>query len=77
MWGGGGKSLKDLLVRAKTLVGKEDGKFLEINNYCSWHKKLFRGQSVIQLSFHAPFMLDEHCGIDDWEIILTDKWQNK
>ena len=33
--------------------------------------------SVFQISFHAHFMLDEHCGIDDWEIILIDKETRK
>ena len=35
------------------------------------------GHSVIQVSFHAHFMLDGHCGINDWEIILIDKGCNK
>ena len=36
-----------------------------------------KGYSVIQVSFHANFMLDEHCSINDWEIILIDKGRNK
>ena len=47
------------------------------NNYCSCHRKFCRGHSVIQVLFHAHFMLDGHCGIDDWEIILIDKGRNK
>ena len=43
------------------------------NNYRSYHRKFCRGDSVIQVSFHAHFMLDGHCGIDDWEITLIDK----
>ena len=37
----------------------------------------FEGAIGIQVSFHAHFMLDRHCGIDDWEIILIDKGRNK
>ena len=48
-----------------------------LNNYCSCHRKFCRGHSVIQISFHAHFMLEGHCGIDSWEIILIDKGQNK
>ena len=47
------------------------------NNYRSCHRKFCRGHSVIQVSFHAHFMLDGHCGINDWEIILIDKGRNK
>ena len=47
------------------------------NNYRSCHRKFCRGHSVIQVSFHAHFMLDGHCGIDDWEIILIVKGRNK
>ena len=47
------------------------------NKYRSCHRKFCRGHSVIQISFHAHFMLDEHCGINDWEIILVDKERNK
>ena len=47
------------------------------NNYRSCHRKFCRGHSVIQVSFHAHFMLDGHCGIDDWEITLIDKGRNK
>ena len=47
------------------------------NNYRSCHRKFYRGRSVIHVSFHAHFMLDGHCGIDDWEIILIDKGRNK
>ena len=47
------------------------------NNYRGWHSKFFRGHSVIQVSFHAHFMLNGHCGIDDWEIILIDKGRDK
>ena len=36
-----------------------------------------RGYSVIQVSFHAHFMLGEHCSITDWEIILIGKGRNK
>ena len=32
---------------------------------------------VIQVSFHAHFILDGHCGFDDWEITLIDKGRNK
>ena len=47
------------------------------NNYRSCHRKFCRGHSVIQVSFHAHFMLDGHCGIDGWEIILIEKGRNK
>ena len=47
------------------------------NNYRSCHRKFCRGHCVIQVSFHAHFMLDGHCSIDDWEIILIDKTCNK
>ena len=47
------------------------------NNYRSCHRKLCRGQCVIQVSFHARFMLYGHCGINDWEIALIDKGHNK
>ena len=47
------------------------------NNYCSCHRKFCRAHSVIQVSFHAHFMLVGHFGIDDWEIILIDKGRNK
>ena len=47
------------------------------NNYRSCHRKFYRDRSVIHVSFHAHFMLDGHCGIDDWEIILIDKGRNK
>ena len=46
------------------------------NNYCSCHRKFCRGHSVIQVSFHAHFMLDGHC-TDNWEIMLIDKGRNK
>ena len=47
------------------------------NNYRSCHRKFCRGHSVIQVSFHSHFMLDGHCGIDGWEIILIEKGRNK
>ena len=47
------------------------------NNYRHCHGKICRGHSVIQVSFHAHLMLDGHCGIDNWEIILIDKGRNK
>ena len=47
------------------------------NNYRGWHRKFFRDHSVIQVSFHTHFMLNEHCGIDHWEIILIDKGRDK
>ena len=47
------------------------------NNYRSCHRKFSWGHSVTQVSFHAHFMLIEHCGINDWEIILVDKERNK
>ena len=47
------------------------------NNYCSCHRKFCRGHSVTQVSFHAHFMLDRHCGINIWETILIDKGHNK
>ena len=47
------------------------------NNYRSCHRNFCRSHSVIHVSFHAYFMLDGHCGIDDWEIILIDKGRNK
>ena len=47
------------------------------NNYRSCHRKFCMGHSVIQVSFHAHFMLDGHCGIDDWEIILIGKERDK
>ena len=48
-----------------------------INNYHTCHRKFCRGHSVIKFSFHAHFLLDGHCGIDNWEIILIDKGLNK
>ena len=47
------------------------------NNYHSCHRRFCRGHSVIQVSFHTHFMLDGHCGINDWEIILIDKGYDK
>ena len=41
------------------------------------HRKFCRSHSVIQVSFHARFMLDGHCVIDNWEVILIDKERNK
>ena len=38
-------------------------------------RNFFKGHSFIQVSFHAHFMLDGPCGIDDWEIILIDKFR--
>ena len=35
------------------------------------------GHSVIQVSFHAHFMLNGYCGIDEQKIILIDKGRNK
>ena len=37
----------------------------------------FVGAILIQVSSHAHFILDGHCGIEDWEIILIDKGLNK
>ena len=39
--------------------------------------KFCRDHSVIQVSFHAHFMLEGHFGINDWDIILIDKGRNK
>ena len=39
------------------------------NNYRSYLRKFCRDHSVIQVSFHAHFMLDGQCGMDDSEII--------
>ena len=39
--------------------------------------QMFTAVFVIQVSFHAHFMLNGHCGIDNWEIILIDKGRNK
>ena len=47
------------------------------NNYRNCHRKFCRGHSVIQVSLNAHFVLDGHCGIDDWEIILIYKGHNK
>ena len=47
------------------------------NNYRSCHRKFCWGHSVIQVSFHTHFMLDEHTGFNDWEITLIDKGRNK
>ena len=47
------------------------------NNYRNCHRKFCRGHSFSQVSFHAYFMSDGHCGINDWEIILIDKGRNK
>ena len=59
-------------------VGSYFTRFLTpFNNYRSCHRKFCRGNSVIEVSFYARFMLDGHCGIDDWEIILIDKGCNK
>ena len=35
------------------------------DNYRSCHRKFCKGHSFIQVSFHAYFMLDGQCGIDD------------
>ena len=50
---------------------------IRFNNYRSCHRKFCRGHSAIQVSFHAHFMLDGHCVINDWEIILIYKGCNK
>ena len=64
--------------RKKQYVGSFIIKFhTRFNNYRSCHRKFCRGHSVIQASFHANFMLDGHCGIHDWKIILIDKGRNK
>ena len=47
------------------------------NNCRSCHMKFCRDHSVIQVSFHAHFMLEGHFGINDWDIILIDKGRNK
>ena len=47
------------------------------NKYFSCHSKFCRGHTIIQVSFHAHFMLDEHFGINDWEVLLIDKGRNK
>ena len=47
------------------------------NNCHSCHRKFCTGHSVIQVSFHAHFILDGNCGIDDWEIVLFDIWRDK
>ena len=47
------------------------------NNYRSCHRKFCRRHSAIQVSFYPHFMLDGHCSIDHWEIILVDKERNK
>ena len=47
------------------------------NNYCSYQRKFCEGHSIIQCSFHAHFMLDGHCGINDWEIFLIDEGRTK
>ena len=47
------------------------------NNYRCCYRKLCRGHFVIQVSFHAHFKLDDHCGIDNWKIILIGKRCNK
>ena len=62
----------------KQYVGSFITRFrIRFNNYRSCHRKFCRGHSVIQVSFHAHFTLDGHCGIDHWEIILIDKGRNK
>ena len=48
-----------------------------LNNYRSCHRKFCWDHSAIQVSFHARFMLDGHCGINDWGIILIDKRRKK
>ena len=48
-----------------------------LNNNRSCHRKFCRGHSVIQVSFLAHFILDGHCGIDNWKIILIKKGRNK
>ena len=45
-------------------------------NYRSCHRKFCKGHIVIKISFHAHFVLDEHCGVDDWESILIDNGRN-
>ena len=35
------------------------------NNYRSYHRNFCRGDSLIQVSFHAHFMLHGHCDIHD------------
>ena len=47
------------------------------NNYLSCHRKFRRDHSVIQVPSHTLFILDGHCGIDNWEISLIDKSCNK
>ena len=71
-------------VRTKQYVGKKQyvgsgiTRFCtRFNNYRSCHRKFCRGHSVIQVLFHAHFILDEHCGIADWEIILIERECNK
>ena len=52
----------------KQYVGSYITRFrTRFNNYRSCHWKFFMGHSVIQVSFHAHFMLDRHCAIDDWQ----------
>ena len=61
-------------MKKKQYVGSCITRFHKhFNNYRSCHRKFFRDHSVIQVSFHAHFMQDGHCGIDDWKIILIDK----
>ena len=62
------KKCKKQLVRSITRFRTR------FNNYHSYNRKFCRGLSVIQVSFDAHFMLDGHCGINDWEIIVDLKW---
>ena len=65
-------------MQKKQYVGSCITRFrTHFNNYRSCHRKFCRGHSVFQISFHAHFMVDGHCGINDWEIILIDKGCNK
>ena len=61
------------LITCKKLKKQYEGSCItkfrtRFNKYRSCHKKSCRDHSVIQALFHAHFMLDEHCGINEWKL---------
>ena len=60
--------LKPLAQKAKSFINDFLKKLNELRNL---------PDDFHEVSFHTHFMLDGHCGINDWEIILIDKGCNK
>ena len=61
------------LITCKKLKKQYEGSCItkfrtRFNKYRSCHKKSCRDHSVIQPLSHAHFMLDEHCGINEWKL---------